>query len=48
MEKIKEAGVEVSYPDKKPFIEMTKEMYRTYEEDEALNNMIEQIKSLAN
>ncbi|NDV17390.1 DctP family TRAP transporter solute-binding subunit [Muricauda sp. TY007] len=48
LEKIKEAGVEVSYPDKKPFIEMTKEMYRTYEKDEALNNMIEQIKSLAN
>lgn len=48
LEKIKEAGVEISYPDKKPFIEMTKEMYRTYEKDEALNNMIEQIKSLAN
>lgn len=48
LEKIKEAGVEISYPDKKPFIEMTREMYRTYEEDKELNNMIEQIKSLAN
>jgi len=48
LEKIKEAGVEISYPDKKPFIEMTTEMYRAYEEDKELNNMIEQIKSLAN
>ena len=48
LEKIKEAGVEISHPDKKPFIEMTREMYRAYEEDEELNNMIEQIKSLAN
>ena len=48
LEKIKEAGVEISHPDKKPFIEMTTEMYRAYEEDKELNNMIEQIKSLAN
>ena len=48
LEKIQEKGVRISYPDKEPFIEMTREMYRTYEDDEALNSMIQQIKTLAN
>ncbi|WP_421824514.1 TRAP transporter substrate-binding protein [Flagellimonas oceanensis] len=48
LEKIQEKGVKISYPDKEPFIEMTREMYRAYEDDEALNNMIQQIKTLAN
>ncbi|MCR9227925.1 MAG: TRAP transporter substrate-binding protein [Flavobacteriaceae bacterium] len=48
LKKVQEAGVEVSYPDKQPFVEMTKEMYRAYEGDQELNNMIQQIKTLAN
>ncbi|MDF0718126.1 TRAP transporter substrate-binding protein [Muricauda sp. 334s03] len=48
LKKVREAGVKISYPDKQPFIEMTKEMYRAYENDEELNNMIQQIKTLAN
>ncbi|GLU44841.1 TRAP transporter substrate-binding protein [Allomuricauda sp. NBRC 101325] len=48
LEKIKEKGVKVSYPDKEPFKELTSEMYRAYEDDEELNNMIMQIKTLAN
>ncbi|MHA7832368.1 MAG: TRAP transporter substrate-binding protein [Flagellimonas sp.] len=48
LEKVQKAGVKISYPDKEPFIQMTRGMYRTYEEDEELNSMIQQIKSLAN
>lgn len=47
LEKVQKAGVKISYPDKAPFIQMTREMYRTYEDDEELNKMIQQIKSLA-
>jgi len=48
LEKIQEEGVKVSYPDKEPFKQLTKEMYKVYEDDEELNSMIEQIKTLAN
>ncbi|NVN17829.1 DctP family TRAP transporter solute-binding subunit [Muricauda sp. HICW] len=48
LKKIQEKGVQISYPNKEPFIEMTREMYRAYEDDEELNNMIQQIKTLAN
>lgn len=48
LEAIKKAGVEVSYPDKEPFVQMTKQMYSAYKEDKELNKLIQQIKSLAN
>ena len=48
LEAIKKAGVEISYPDKEPFVQMTKQMYSAYEEDKELNKLIQQIKSLAN
>ncbi len=47
LEEVQKAGVKISYPDKEPFIQMTKEMYSTYENDEELNKMIQQIKSMA-
>ncbi|MDC6385388.1 TRAP transporter substrate-binding protein [Flagellimonas taeanensis] len=48
LEEVKKAGVEISYPDKKPFKELTKDMYKAYEDDPEMNKMIQQIKSLAN
>lgn len=48
LEKVQKAGVKISYPDKEPFIQMTHEMYKTYEGDEELNEMIQKIKTLAN
>jgi len=48
LEEVQKAGVKISYPNKEPFIQMTKEMYKAYEADEELNNMIQQIKNMAN
>ena len=49
MKVVKEAGIEVNYPDKEPFIERLRPMYDQYaEEDERLEQYIEQIQELAN
>ncbi|WP_375323910.1 TRAP transporter substrate-binding protein [Flagellimonas sp. GZD32] len=48
IEQVRKAGVEISYPDKAPFIKMTQEMYRAFEDEPVLNTMIQEIKSLAN
>jgi tripartite ATP-independent periplasmic transporter solute receptor, DctP family len=48
LEEVQKAGVKILHPEKEPFIQMTKEMYKAYEADEELNNMIQQIKSTAN
>ncbi|MFD2099031.1 TRAP transporter substrate-binding protein [Flagellimonas iocasae] len=48
LEEVKKAGVEISYPDKEPFKELTKGMYKEFEDEPELNKMIQQIKSLAN
>jgi tripartite ATP-independent transporter DctP family solute receptor len=42
---VKEAGVEVSYPDKKPFQEATQEMYKNYSEDPAIARLINEIRN---
>ena len=48
LREVQKAGVKISYPEKEPFIQMTKKMYEAYKDDEELNKMIQQIKSLAN
>jgi len=49
MESVEEAGIEINYPDKEPFIERLRPMYEQYaEEDERLRLFIEQIQELAN
>lgn len=40
-----EAGVEVSYPDKKPFQEATKQMYEAFKEDPEMARLIERIRN---
>ena len=40
-----EAGVEVSYPDKKPFQEATEEMYHSFREDAEMAKLIERIQN---
>ena len=40
-----EAGVEVSYPDKKPFQEATKQMYHAFREDAKMAKLIERIQN---
>lgn len=47
LREVKKAGVEISYPNKQPFKEMTQDMYKAYEDDPELNRMIQEIKSLA-
>lgn len=49
MESVEEAGIEINYPDKEPFIERLRPMYVQYaEEDDRLKQYIEQIQELAN
>jgi len=49
MESVKEAGIEINYPDKEPFKERLQPMYDQYsEEDIRLKQYIEQIQELAN
>ena len=40
-----EAGIEVSYPDKKPFQEATKQMYHAFSEDAEMAKLIERIQN---
>ncbi|MDX1641274.1 MAG: TRAP transporter substrate-binding protein, partial [Balneolaceae bacterium] len=48
MEAVREAGIEVIYPDKEPFREKLQPMYDEYEQNEELNSYIERIQELAN
>jgi tripartite ATP-independent transporter DctP family solute receptor len=49
MESVKEAGIEINYPDKGPFKERLQPMYKQYSnEDIRLKQYIEQIQELAN
>lgn len=49
MESVEEAGIEINYPDKEPFIERLRPLYEQYaEEDDRLKHYIEQIQELAN
>ena len=49
MKSVEEAGIEINYPDKEPFIERLLPMYEQYaEEDDRLKQYIEQIQELAN
>jgi len=49
MESVREAGIEINYPDKKPFKERLQPMYDQYaKEDIRLNQYIEQIRELVN
>lgn len=46
LEKVAAAGVEISRPDKQPFIEGSREAYRLYEADTTLARLIGQIKEM--
>jgi tripartite ATP-independent transporter DctP family solute receptor len=50
MDAMRAAGVEVSYPDKEPFVEAVQPIYATYRNNLVLNDLIERIrgKSVAN
>ncbi|MDN5205075.1 TRAP transporter substrate-binding protein [Fulvivirgaceae bacterium BMA10] len=43
---IKEAGVEISYPDKSPFASKVRPLYEEYEREPAIKELIQKIKSL--
>ena len=46
LEKVQEAGVAISHPDKEPFAESSQEAYQLYEKDSILKRIIQQIKEL--
>jgi len=48
LEEVKKAGVEVSYPDKGPFIEKVKPLLEKYKQDPALEDLINDIQALEN
>ncbi len=45
LDAIKEAGVQINYPDKAPFIEAVQNIYDQYQIDPELNSLIQQIKN---
>lgn len=45
LDAIKEAGVQINYPDKAPFIEAVQNIYDQYQIDPELNTLIQQIKN---
>lgn len=47
LEALKEAGVEITYPDKKPFIDKVKPLIDSYKQDPALKEIIESIENQA-
>jgi len=47
LEALKEAGVEITYPDKKPFIDKVKPLIDSYKQDPALKEIIESIEDQA-
>ena len=46
LEMVKAAGVQVSYPDKQPFIDMVQPLYEAYKQDERLYDLIKKIQEL--
>ena len=46
LQKVEEAGVQIIYPDKTPFIESVQGLYEVYMQDERLNNLIQRIRAL--
>lgn len=46
LEQVKEAGVTISYPDKKPFIERVEPLYEAYKQDERIYALIRRIRAL--
>lgn len=46
LQMVKEAGVQVSYPDKQPFMEMVQPLYEAYKQDERLYDLIKKIQEL--
>jgi tripartite ATP-independent transporter DctP family solute receptor len=45
IEAVKEAGVEVSYPDKGPFVEKVKHIYDNYKDEPEIYSLIQRIRS---
>ncbi len=45
LEAVKEAGVEISYPDKKPFVEKVKHIYDNYKDEPEIYSLIQRIRS---
>ena len=46
LQMVKEAGVQVSYPEKQPFIDMVQPLYEAYKQDERLYDLIKRIQEL--
>jgi tripartite ATP-independent transporter DctP family solute receptor len=46
LQKVEEAGVQIIYPDKAPFIELVQPLYDAFRSDERLYGMIERIREL--
>ena len=46
LQKVEEAGVQIIYPDKTPFIESVQGLYEVYMQDERFNNLIQRIRAL--
>lgn len=46
LQMVKEAGVQVSYPDKQPFIDMVAPLFEAYKQDERLYDLIKRIQEL--
>lgn len=46
MEKVKEAGVQIYYPDKKPFIEKVQPLYDEYKNEQEIYDLIKRIKEI--
>lgn len=48
LEEVKKAGVEISYPDKTPFIEKVQSLLEEYKSEPEVYNLIQQIKKMNN
>lgn len=48
MESVREAGIEIIYPDKEPFREKLQPIYEQYAQNEELNSYIQRIQQLGN
>jgi tripartite ATP-independent transporter DctP family solute receptor len=48
LEEVQKAGVEVSYPDKTPFVEKVKPLYEEYKDQPEIYNLIKEIKEYNN
>ena len=45
LEELKKAGVEISYPDKEPFMKMVQPMYESYQNDPKMYDLIQSIRN---